>query len=457
MSKFINPAKSLWKGTIGIVGFSRSAVAQLNLEIVKYGNSIGFLDDQYFPESLAIGVECNDKRHLIDQVNICLDFGCDIIVCPEKIGESRLDQIIKDSTGASVIFEESGANLAEQAINLSFKVANIRRPNLLYDPNRPWLEQVKTVQDNIIRDALDREGRFEERKRFGGYPILNSKAIVGNLGGAGPYASATLSKDFADKAVDNVHYSVNSAPGKHPFEMGVGPSYIPHYQNAVHFFHQAGVKFLTIPCNTTHKRLAEFCDLERDSSKIIDIRQAVLDQNKSIDGFILLGTNRTVGINLPEGDRGIYEDLRKKNFPSSKPFILPSKYQQEVIMSAIYDVKAGELVAAKTKINGVVQKIREQQGNQSLPVILGCTELPLANFKKAELIVDNFIDPAESMAIAAQKAVVMAMVGKFEAGLSVNGEFVKLKDKGVVPATNVKKVDFEKFHQEKIVGLVKDW
>ncbi|MDX2082994.1 MAG: hypothetical protein SFV53_03295 [Rickettsiales bacterium] len=46
--------KHAWKPTIAIVGFKPSLVAELNKEIVNYGNSIGLDDDQYFPEIFSI-------------------------------------------------------------------------------------------------------------------------------------------------------------------------------------------------------------------------------------------------------------------------------------------------------------------------------------------------------------------------------------------------------------------
>ncbi len=228
--------KTKWKGTIGIVGFQPHAVALLNKEMVKYGNATGLSDDQHFPEILAIGMECSDKRHLIDQVNLCRDFGCDAVVSPERIGQSRLDQMIKDSTGTTVKFlSGSISDLAQEAIESAFKVDNIRRPDLLFDKEVAWEGQQKRVRRNLEKDKADRNGRLEERNSFGGYPILKRK-FIGVLGGSGPLASAALCEILTEKAVDYVHYSVNSAPGKHYFEMRAGPSYIQHYSNAVDFF-----------------------------------------------------------------------------------------------------------------------------------------------------------------------------------------------------------------------------
>lgn len=161
-----------------------------------------------------------------------------------------------------------------------------------------------------------------------------------------------------------------------------------------------------IPCNTAHKRLEEFAGSMFDS--VIDIRGAVLSDNKNATGFILLGTNPTTGVGLPEGEVGIYEKYRRIYFPEERPFVVPNEVQQAEIMSAIADVKAGEFKEAKAKIMRVIESIRALPGC-NLPVILGCTELPLV-FTTLELGKDGLLDPANSLKKIAQKELARKLV-----------------------------------------------
>jgi aspartate racemase len=214
-------------------------------------------------------------------------------------------------------------------------------------------------------------------------------------------ASADFCFKLAQTLTPFVHYSANSAPGKHRFETGVGPSYIEHYKNAVNFFDSINATHLAIPCNTAHKRLEEFCG---DSLfKIIDIRQCVLDEYQNAEGFILLGTKTTTGVGLNEGEIGTYEKLRCEKYPDESNFIVPSLQNQEEIMKAIYRVKAGELEEAKKIILDVVCQTRKEHGD--FLAILGCTELPLV-FNNLELCEFKLIDPTESLSAKCQQEII---------------------------------------------------
>lgn len=394
------------KGMIGIIGFNDPiAVAILNREIIKYGNTIGLIDDQHFPEILAVGMRCENTQQFFDQAKLCVDFGCDVLVFAEVVGASKLDEQVEQihNAGMSMMSLQDGESieqLAQKVLQRSLKVKKPRRPDIIFKSDQDWRDQVQVVQENLDQDLNDRKQRFQERysygyTRGGGQLFMHKK--VGVIGGAGPLTSASLCEGLAKDAVPFVHYSVNSAPGKHYFEMGQGPSYIPYYKNAVNFFEDIEVSRLVIPCNTAHARLSEFCG---DSfSKVSDIRKAVLTQIKGSNKAILLGTSRTTGIGLPsESEVGIYEKMRRDVTSGRKmEFILPSLEQQQVTMSAIYDVKAGRFDEAKGKIDQVIREKRAEYEDRTLPVIFACTELALANYVPSELKTNNIIDPAEML------------------------------------------------------------
>jgi aspartate/glutamate racemase len=141
----------------------------------------------------------------------------------------------------------------------------------------------------------------------------------------------------------------------------------------------------------------------RDSlSKIIDIRQCVLDEYKNAENLILLGTKTTTGVGLGEKEIGTYEKLRCEKFSEENSFIVPNPEQQEAVMEAIYNVKAGKFEEAKQIILDVASQIRKKHGD--FPTILGCTELPLI-FSELELSAFKFIDPTESLVARCQKAI----------------------------------------------------
>ncbi len=201
--------------------------------------------------------------------------------------------------------------------------------------------------------------------------------------------------------------------------MGTGPSYIDHYRSTFSFLKRIGASRFAIPCNTAHKRLPEYIDAE-SLPLVVDIRKSVLDMNQNEEGFILLGTNRTTGVGLPSGEVGTYEILRK-DYPDQGPFFIPAVEQQERIMKAIYDVKAGQFESAKSGILSVINELRADNGHRR--VILGCTELPLV-FSDIELVEHELIDPAEDMATMAKRQI----------------DEISLKKRGISPSRGISKL-----------------
>jgi aspartate racemase len=380
-------SKSKRMGTIGIIGLDPLAAANLNKEIVHYGNSIGMIDDQHFPEILTVGIKSRDSRYLQDQANLCFDFGCDLVAIPQKTGNSKLAKRISNDISSVPVFtlEQNIKELAKKVTDYANNLEKPRRNKIVIHEN---LEELQIIK-NLKNDQKNRLKRINDRNEHGGYPVLKN-GFIGVIGGAGPLASADFCFKLAQTLTPFVHYSANSAPGKHRFEMENGPSYIEHYKNAVNFFKSINATNLAIPCNTTHKRLEEFC--ENSLSKIIDIRQCVFEEYLNAEKFILFGTKATTGVGLNEGEIGAYEKLRCKKYSDESNFIVPSPQDQEKIMTAIYSVKAGELDKAKEIILDVVCQTRKEHGD--FFVILGCTELPLV-FDDIEICDFKFIDPAE--------------------------------------------------------------
>jgi aspartate/glutamate racemase len=387
------------KGTIGIVGNDPVRVARLNTCIVQVGSEMGFHMDQHFPDTLAVGLHCPDgDTGVILGADVADDFGCDLLAVAD-VAHGGVVDALQSRTNLPVICVNHDAlnELAYLAVHKALHCDNSRRPSLLWQDNQELLDS------NIAADVQLRSDRMRRRvEQTGPIPIRNV-LFTGIIGGSGPMASASFAEKLSS-TTSFIHYSLNCAPSRPYFEAGHGPSYLNHYRLAVNFLSDIGAFSLAIPCNTAHKRLDEYCG--NHQSKVVDIRKSVLDLSLTSDELILLGSNRTTGVDLSEGEVGIYEQLRQK-YSDRRPFCVPSTELQNRTMEVIVDVKAGRLDVAKEKILSIVEAMREQYGNH--PVIFGCTELPLV-FTAEELAERSFIDPAESLAAAVKQQLEMERI-----------------------------------------------
>lgn len=415
--------------TIGIIGFSHSQVAKLNRIIIEVGNKIGLTSDQQFPEILAIGIHCrnNDIALLKSQAQICADFGCDIIAVTDEMSESHT-KTLSDTTASKEII--SGTKLSELAIEIfsrSLKLTinpeqKFKRPDNIFftDDDIEIFTRTTTegdeklqIEDNINAMLLsDQKNRDERIAKRNSYEILTESGerlrFTGVIGGGGPLASADFCERLAEISVPYIHYSVNAAPGKHLYGIGRGPSYVPHYRNAADFFQKIGATKLNIPCNTAHSELENIFDRNITTDIVVDIRTSVFDEYRDDESFILLGTNKTTGVDLPQQETGLY--LRKIPQDRNVRLILPTIEQQRDIMTAVFLVKEGKLDEAKNMIVSVIEEIKDKYDIQNpfkpFPkVILGCTELPLpfttlemAEYTSIKGNIFTCINPAQAMA-----------------------------------------------------------
>lgn len=399
ISKMMRPASRLITnstkkspGMIGVIGSDPLLVAEFNTAMVKCGNDMGLSQDQQHPEALVVAVRPSGIEDLGDQITVCKDAGCDHFVLVGDLGNSNLDKKIEQKFDVSVYSSRGNDNamMAQKLIEDAIQNNKTRRKTFVYDSDQPWQEQQKKVEDALRLDKINRTKRVRTTRARSGYPLLRG-GFVGVVGGAGPLASAIYLENMVKAGIPAIEFRVSGAPGKHFYEIGEGPSYINHYKNAVDFFGEIGASSLVIPCNTAHKRLSEFCTREVDLEKVISIPRATLEGNRNAEGFILLGTSRTTGVGLPNKEDGVYEVERRK-YPEQGPFFLPTEQQQAEITKAIFEVKAGKFFEAKTKILQVIGEMRAEHGRH-MPVILGCTELPLAGFAELELLDAGYIDP----------------------------------------------------------------
>ncbi len=424
------------KSTLGIIGMSPGHVALLNYYVTQEVNRQRRIIDQDHPEVLALGLPTSDLKMLKSAADLCRDFGCDIIAIAESVPEATLQASFGYLSLPIFAVTQYTDDLRTLAVTL---VDEMYKPRKTLRPCTYFISQEET-NEALKRDCSDRSARMKQTYRRGGYPLLDkmySKRFVGVLGGAGPLASAAFCQKCADFGVPFVLYSNTNAPSKHDFEMGVGPDYRGHYQNACDFFSKINPAAFVITCNTAHKRLGSYLDgFRRLQTVFVDIRGPALEDSVAQHGnkFILLGTNRTTGVGLGNGEIGIFEEFRVFHHLDIELFVCNPE-QQDTVNSAIRDVKAGRLrnetafpqlqeetseapivggnnsemtdlaglavhssaevkIGAREKILKVVDELRALYGHK--PVILACTELPLP-FSMMELSHLGFIDPGQCL------------------------------------------------------------
>ena len=175
-----------------------------------------------------------------------------------------------------------------------------------------------------------------------------------------------------------------------------------------------------ITCNTAHKRLSSYMNKKSELYKVfIDIRLPVFDYMNRIDSdFVITGTNGTTGVGLQKHEIGLYADHKQKVGGIKSQIIVNTLEQQDIIISAIVDIKAGQFdndndcnvcdgkeysstkyalmkkkFNPKQRILSIANEMRIKVGS-NVPVVLGCTELPLP-FSDMELEEHNLIDPTQ--------------------------------------------------------------
>jgi aspartate racemase len=79
--------------------------------------------------------------------------------------------------------------------------------------------------------------------------------------------------------------------------------------------------------------------------------------------------------------------------------VLPDEAQKDLLMQGIYDgVKAGDMTLAQVRFATVGRELRERHG--ALPLVMACTEIPLALPFAAEAAGWDLVDPSAILAMA---------------------------------------------------------
>ena len=199
------------------------------------------------------------------------------------------------------------------------------------------------------------------------------KKTVGIMGGMGPMATADLinniiSRTYAEKDSDHVHLLIDcdgSVPDRTAAILQGGESPIAHLCTMAKKLEYMGADIIAISCNTSHYFYEQICEAVN-----VPVINMIDETARSVaragaKKVLLLATDGTVKM-------GLYDKYFSRYGIETE--YMTAEGQREV-MKLIYDcVKAGHYVF-DTEL--FCRHLREA-GAGEMPVILGCTELPIA-------------------------------------------------------------------------------
>jgi aspartate racemase len=230
--------------------------------------------------------------------------------------------------------------------------------------------------------------------------------VVGILGGMGPAAGADFVRLFVQSCAEHMHAAgivvTDQRFPEHWLAQVPVPDRSAALQHTGHGAHQPlepmlqalgrlaalGARTVAIPCNTAHawhSRLqAGFPQIE-----LLHIAQETARHlaRQGVRGAALMATLGTYR-------SGVYETaLREAGIACH----LPTLAECDRIMHGIYDgVKTGNMALARQCFSDVAQALHQRHGGA--PLLLGCTEIPLALESPPEASAFTLYNPAQVLA-----------------------------------------------------------
>ena len=225
--------------------------------------------------------------------------------------------------------------------------------------------------------------------------------IIGILGGMGPEATIDLFYKIikfspAEKDQEHLRIIIDNnpkIPDRTAAILGKGEDPLPALQETAQNLEKAGADFIIIPCNTAHYFLSQIQKSVR-IPVLNMIEETAKDIQQRIPQIQKVGLLASIGTYKTE----IYHQQFKK---LNIEVVYPDEKDKDVVMKAIYAVKAGDLSeGVKSNILKIAQKLTDEGAKV---IIAGCTEIPLI-LKEGDIPVP-LIDPTQVLAkIAVQKA-----------------------------------------------------
>ncbi|CAN7256024.1 amino acid racemase [Trinickia sp. LjRoot230] len=151
-----------------------------------------------------------------------------------------------------------------------------------------------------------------------------------------------------------------------------------------------GARTVAVACNTAHAWQATLQRAQPDVELLHIAKETAAHLRASdVNSAMLLATEGTYRMALYQQAFEAYEI----------GCVLPSVREREALMEGIYDgVKAGRLELARERFAAVGRVLHERHGD--LPMVMACTEIPLAMPFVDEARQWMLVDPAEVLALA---------------------------------------------------------
>ena len=228
--------------------------------------------------------------------------------------------------------------------------------------------------------------------------MIDAKKTVGIMGGMGPMATADLiynivSQTKAERDSDHIHLIVDSdgsVPDRTEAILHGGESPMPKLCTMAKKLEYMGADIIAVSCNTSHFFYDEICEAVNVPVMNMIDETARFVAKSGAGEVLLLATDGTVKM-------GLYEKYLSRYGVST---LHMSDDGQKEVMKLIYDcVKAGHYEFDVDRFRGMLR----DAGAENCPVILGCTELPIA-FKRFDISGFFTIDPSLVLAKAIIRA-----------------------------------------------------
>lgn len=198
--------------------------------------------------------------------------------------------------------------------------------------------------------------------------------ILGIIGGMGPAATCNLYKKIIQftpvtKDQEHLHIVIDSnaqIPDRTEYITGNGENPKIEMVRSAIKLETMGVDYIAIPCNTAHYFYADISQYTKIPiiHMINETASYLSEKYGSNKDYLLLATEGTYM-------SGIYEKIFEKYHLN---IIEPDKADKEIVMNWIYKVKSSEFNVSLMEFESLINRY---VGDEDIPVILGCTELPV--------------------------------------------------------------------------------
>jgi aspartate racemase len=382
--------------TIGIITCSdASSGAALNgalfyQDLVNaYTRDWGLKADQQHPPVVIINAPCYQQiQRVVQYSELAHKMGAQLIVNTSGEIHSGNKRAVEKQISVQVISFSDNYSVIEQ-IYLRDHDLDREREDQLYAKAPELAFNHPPTPEALKKNILGLNTLIQET-------VKNQPApVFGIVGGGGPAASAEFSVRLAAHNINYVAVGPTGAPGKDAASFG-GQDYTPYYTQSVKWLAALGVFKTVFPCNTAHNHLEQY-ELAANpykqlgnptASAILDIRDAVINTGLTKQ-VIVLATQATYKHHLYEYPLMI----------GGYKAIIPKQAQQQKLLKAIFDVKAGNIELAKRDILEITSQLKAMCTSADCKVILGCTELNIP-FSDQEILAHNFVSSTHALAEA---------------------------------------------------------